>query len=669
MKKALLKVAVSALSGAFLLSAASCGGDSGRTGNIDEIDPNYQWATEANYNGTDVMDSSEIADYPGEHRISLKAWNTKAKGNFKTYNSSQDVVATEIERITGVSINKKESIDNKGVTADVRYGNLLTSGDLPDIAYGTDWLDTEEVWDLTELIDKYCPTIKARMPEYVWSNENVNGGERGKVYAVPYGLYSVGLESVDPLADVEKSIMFAHLNDCRPYVVVREDILVDAFTDPDLGPVYDVLTTEDIDRIYAEQGGFTEEQLFDIPVTSAEEFREDFLGRIQKKIDKEYEAGNERYIVTAGRPVRTMLTTAGSDMDTWDLMGKLIPYLIGAGANSMNTNMSYWDVSSQKIESMLYQDFYKDEVYEWAKMIKDGTIVSDYGMETISSTLKSELNSGYVAVGYLSSTIPAGNVCTWKDGTQINYRKVYLNIPFDTERFMYCGYGEAVVNSVKFLKSQIKEEELPQLLRWLDFQCSRTADYLYGWGPDGEDALFTTESDGTRRFKDDDLAEQMVFSTAVMGDKVQRYSLANGTVDPANTIFSFYYQGGSIYHPKSVYDLSSLKDLAATYYSSAVVLKEEVKSFVGLKLNPSIHVWTDAHLDGVKAVWAKRPGIEDQLKQLLISGASQSTFDSAWGELQNILTASGWTKSYFNGKVTSAFLKANEPYLDQFYKG
>ncbi len=633
----------------------SCDVDNRGPGDI--IDSAYQWATTGNYDGTAVMDSSAIANYSGANKdFELIAWNTKGSGNYKTYASSEDVVSPEIKRITGVSINKKDSFDNKGNTAASRYNNLLTTGQKMHIAYGTDWLEKEDVWDLTDLVDEYCPTIKARMPSYVWNNENVNGGQKGKVYGIPYGLYSISLTAVDPLADIQKSIMFSHLNDSCPYVLVREDILKDAYPQ--------ALTTADIDRIYAEQGYFTEEQLFDVDIKSAREFREVFLPKIKKAIND----GGEKYEINANRKVTPMLVTAGSDYDTWDFMGKLVPYLVGGGANSMNTNMSYWDVSTQKIESMLYQDFYKNEVYEWAKMVNNGTIVSKTGMTTVHSTLQSELNSGYYAVGYLSSSMPSGNVCTWK-GERINYRKVYLNIPVDTSRFMYCGFGEAVVNSVKFFKDEINRDELAQLLRWLDFQCSRTADKLFAWGPDGANALFNTDQEtGMRTYKDSDLDNQMVFSTAMMGDKVQKYSLSNGTVEAANAIFPFYYQAGSIYHPKSTYDLSSLTGLASSYYSSAAVLKDKQKEFVGLKLNPSIHVWTDSNLSGIKAVWGKRLNIEDDLKQLLIAGSSQSTFDTAWGKLQTTLTGSGWTKSYFNGKVTNAFLTINKDYLDKFYE-
>jgi len=193
--------------------------------------------------------------------MNLIAWNTTSTGNEKKYETSDDVVSPEIKRITGVSIDNENSFDNKGMTADVRWQNLITTKKIPDIAYGSGWLDTDEVYDLTKYIDKYCPTIKARMPEYVWSSSEVNGGEEGKVYGVPYGLCNVGLSTVDKTADSLKTLMFEFYQDCTPYILVREDILKDAYPD--------ALMQEDIDRIFSEQGYFTKEQLFDINITSS----------------------------------------------------------------------------------------------------------------------------------------------------------------------------------------------------------------------------------------------------------------------------------------------------------------------------------------------------------------------------------------------------------------
>ena len=81
--------------------------------------------------------------------------------------------------------------------------------------------------------------------------------------------------------------------------------------------------------------------------------------------------------------MKAMLVTGCQDVDTWDFLGVTIPKLLGAAGTHYNTGFTYWDKQTQKIELMLTQDFYKNEVYEWARMIADGTIVSDEGMTKV----------------------------------------------------------------------------------------------------------------------------------------------------------------------------------------------------------------------------------------------------------------------------------------------
>ena len=108
--KALKSITVSVLVVVMLFAMFACS-IKGR-GKGDEIDANYEWYSEGAINGTDVKDSSEISDYQGEHRINLVAWNTTVSGGEKQKTSSNDVVSEEIKRITGISVNSKDSFDN-----------------------------------------------------------------------------------------------------------------------------------------------------------------------------------------------------------------------------------------------------------------------------------------------------------------------------------------------------------------------------------------------------------------------------------------------------------------------------------------------------------------------------------------------------------------------------
>lgn len=623
----------------------------------DEIDVNYEWLDSS------YTDTSQLSDYAGKNtNVSLKAWNVTGTGNNVEYDSSQDIVSEEIRRVTGVKVG--EVTDNRGLTANGRYAQILSAGDIPDIAYGSGWIDTEEVWDLTDLVDKYCPTIKSRMPASVWNSGQVNGGEKGKIYGIPYGLGNVSLSTLDSRADPEKTIMFSFQHEYYPYIYVREDILKDAYPN--------AKTQQEIDDLYARNGKFTEEELFDVEITSAEQFRTEFLPAIQNVIEtKRKDDGTLKYKAQNGRMVGTMLTTygTGSGSDNWSLLGVLLPSLLGGTMSFYNHMFSYWDVSTQKVELMLLQDFYKDEFYEWAKMIAQGDVVSDYGVTTDHATLINEMNSGLWAIGYQPSMMATGNVCTFTsengETETVNYRKVYMKIPRDEEHFEYFVTGEPAVSSVMFFKDKVQENMLPQLLRWLDYQCSILADKLYAWGPSSA-GLFTEEN-GIRVYKDEALADQMVYNTYNMGELVQKYNLSNGTLPSAQPVFSFVYAAASVDHPKCSYDLSQIKGLANSYFTSAAVCKEEVSHAVPIKKTAGIQQWKNTELDGVEELWGKRKLIEDQLSKMLRMG-SKSAFDSGYAALENILNSNGWTKAYFNGKFTSAFLQINEDFLQYFVK-
>ncbi len=643
MKKSIVRASALALAVCSMATiAASCK----KKTPADSIDKNYEWLDAS------LTDSSQLSDYEGQNRMELKAWNISQTGGFKQYNSSNDVVTEEIERVTGVKI--KEWYDNAGSAADVAYDKLLSTNDIPEIAYGRGWVEPEDVYDLTELIDEYCPTIKARMPKSVWNDTQVNAGEKGKVYGIPYGLGNMSLADIDPEADPAKTSMFQFNNEPYPYIVVRDDILTQAYPD--------AKTADEIDALFAQNGKFTEADLFDVPITSAAQFRTEFLPRIQAVIDND-----SRYTMQNGEKVRAMMATDGSDYDTWSFLGVLIPKLLGGAGTHTNTQFSYWDKSTQKVELMLTQDWYLNEVEEWAKLLKDGKYVTTKEFTSKHQELSGLLNTGAYAIGYQSSCLPSGNQAQYTPAggstETVRYRKVYMKIPI-ADQFEFFASGAPAVNTVMFFKDTVDEDKLPQLLRWLDYQCSRLADKVYAWGPSSA-GLFN-EADGVRTYKDEALANQMVYSTATMGDLVQKYNLSNGTVTSAQPVFSFGHAAISISHPKCSYDLSSLNGLAESQFSSAIVCSEPKP--VGLAKFPSLHQWTEADFEGIGKIWGKRKSIEDKLKAILLSGGG-STFDTAVNDMKSTLETNGWTDEYFNGAYTNRFLALNEDFLEQFYQG
>lgn len=638
---------------------AACEGNPGILPTIDPTTDTYEWT----YGKESVEDTSDIPSWEeGLRQLNLVAWNANGTGQFTAYKSSDDVVSAEIKRVTGVSIDTKNSFDNAGQTIEAALSSVIMSPNKPDIAYGTHEMsqiinsgDHALVYDLTEYIDKYCPTIKARMPESVWNSASVNGGEEGKVYGIPFNLGDVGLSTVDPTADPQKTIAFEYLQNYYGCVYVRDDILTALYPEAH--------TYEELQQIYQENGTFTTEELYDVSITSAQEFY-DFLYDIAEYVDADIaENGTDsRYSMPQGRKVMPILARDGSDRDNWSLMAGLFPILLGANGY-LNTMFSYWDATEHKVQNMLLQSWFEDMLEDWNGFVQEGVICNDYGLRTPYSTIQNEMNSGYYAVAYPNCT-PNNNTATLPNGETVHYRKVWLQIDL-ADQFEFFAQSAPVPSSVVIFKDSVAEEDIPQILRWLDYQCSTIADKLYAWGP--ESAGLFTETDGVRQFKDEELANQMVYETAKMGDLVQKYNLSNTTLASAQPTFPFFYQGGSKYHPKCVYDLGKMPEMMDSFYSPAAVDPNNNDKLVNIARRADIYTWSEGDLAGVTTVWAKRATIEKAISDVLL--AKDGMFSTAYSNLVRTCQMNGWSDEYFAGEYTEVFLALNKDYLGNFQKG
>ena len=352
--KKLFKISAVLMATMAIVPLAACGSGSS-FGNGDNIDTNYQWLN------SNIKDTSDLEAYTGT-QMNLAAWNTM--GFSQTNTSSNDVITPEIKRVTGVTIDKIWSANNEDVVGS--WEQVVLSGNIPQVVIGANhFILRQDLFDLSELVKQYCPTLMERVPKSVWAQLYEKDGG---LYSLPWNIYSGSIADIDPMAKSEaqggwlkegqSTIMFDDDNDYYPYVLVRDDVLEDAFG------AENVYTQAELNEIYKERGYFTEDEIFDIKIESAEEFRTEFLPAIDRVLDT-----NDYYKEkTTGDRVQTMVIMNGDDSDSWDFLGVLIPKLLGATGNHKNTQYSYWDAKTQKVEMMMTQDFYKDEVYEWAKL-------------------------------------------------------------------------------------------------------------------------------------------------------------------------------------------------------------------------------------------------------------------------------------------------------------
>ena len=619
------------------------------------VDKNYQWLDTEKYQ--DSSDLTSWTDLGQTKKLNLTLWDSSLDMATGT-SSSSDVVNPEISRITGVSV--ETTLDNKGKEPEARIADLYLTNNLPDVAYGG-WVDKEYCWNLYDYID-YLPTLKARLPKEAWENVNITLGESNALYALPGGMGSTSLAAFDKKADPKKTILFSAVTDNYPFIYVREDILKDAYPE--------AKTQAEIDALYNEQGYFTEEDLFDVEITSAEQFRTEFLPKIYNAIHTARDSkGEYKYKASANEWVAPMTASAGTDKgynDGWDFGGQLLTRLLG-GMTINNDMFTYWDKVDKEIKLLYEQDFYTDELKEWAALLAEGKYVNEEGYNNDRTTIVSRYNTGMYAIGYGASSFPTSLSCTARslsdevNGTTVRYRKVYMKILVG-EHFEPLTTGGQSGVGICLLKDKVREEDIPQILRWYDFQFSELNDKLISWGPRSA-GLFTEDENGVRQFKDEELANQMVYSTSSLGNLVQKYNLYNGTLLPPNRVFTCMYMGANRFHPKCVYDISSIPGISSTAFSSGAVCTDVELTTVAK--DARLRFWTSIELgvDDDFSFFARRDMFTEKFNQLIRSGGG-SAFDSKLEEVKAISDVCGWTDELLEN-ATYKFKELNEAYKDK----
>ena len=639
-----------------LLLGAFCAGCADKTDDTPgaAVDKNYQWLNTEKYKDTSDLTSWE--DLGQTKKLNLTLWNT-ALDMATGETSESDVVNPEIARVTGVSVG--QTLDNKGKKADARIADLYMSNKLPDIAYGG-WVDKEYCYNLYDYID-YLPTLKARLPKEAWSNVNITLGEKNALYALPGGMGSTSLASFDSKADPKKTILFSYSTDNYPFVYVREDILKDAYPN--------AKTQAEIDATYNEKGYFTENDLFDVEITSASQFRNEFLKKIYDTIHSAKDSkGEYKYKASATEWVAPMTASAGTDKgynDGWDFGGQLLPRLLG-GMTINNDMFTYWDKVDKEIKLLYEQDFYNAELKEWSTLLREGKYVNEEGWNNDRSTIVGRYNTGMYAIGYGASSYPQSLTCAARsvsdevNGTNVKYRKVYMKIPVG-EHFEPITTGGASGVGICLLKDKVREEDIPQILRWYDYQFSELNDKLISWGPRSA-GLFTEDENGVRQFKDEELANQMVYSTSSVGALVKKYNLYNGMLLPPNPVFTCMYMGANRHHPKCVYDISSIPGISSAAFSSGAVCTN-IKLTTVAK-DARLRFWTNVELgtsDDFK-FFARRDMFTEKFNQLIRSGGG-SAFDAKLAEVKAVSDTCGWTDELLQN-ATYKFKELNEAYKD-----
>ncbi len=560
-------------------------------------------------NFNDYKDSEDIPSWTGE-KLKLSVWMDA--NSTETYvtggESKDDAVSPEIERITGVIYDIDNSFDNGGNSYDAKITQIIAADDYPAMAYSlpeiSELVKTDALYDLTPYLEKYCPNImKYYGPDTIfgsiWKDQQ---NKYGGMYALQMGQYTSALErmvKIDGAYDLtDEQIKSVNGPGTTPhgYVYVRDDVLKMIYPEAH--------TYKELQAIYDKNGKFTEEEIFDVPWNTPQDF-----------IDFLYKVDSLELPDDGNGQVYTTFTHNGTD--NWGACTQMLPMFGYTG-----DYFDYYDLKDGKVKYTYKEDWFKDILKTYNKLIRDGVASSEALLDT-QQNFKEKYNNGRYLVA-LSITPPENNV-----GAQYTYRKVYAKYTSGWDKCLAISPSYDSLKKVSFFKKGISENELIQALRAIDFECSLPGQKLTFWGAKSA-GLYTEDENGKLQYTNQDLANQMLDSNAYGFDLIDKYGLREGP-RPGRTVCYT-----SPFNPLAHYERPSTVE---NRFNAAYVDPISYPVYTDANFYSSNYT---AELPGAKKFWLARNAFEDVLTQVF-AAAGDAQFEERYKAMCELAERNGLT--------------------------
>lgn len=659
MKKRLYLLAVVALVFALLLAAC---GRNGEDQEDQQDDPPQQEET-TNDTTTDepdtpepqaeelsselfnqVYDSSELPDWAGTP-LSLRVWNGHGTGDAVRHRSASDVLSPEIERIFGITLDADNSFDNAGQDLHARLAILAATRDFPELGFNVvtdDLIAGDVIYDLTDLIPIYAPNYYAFMRANAPRNWTSGFGGTGRHYSI---LVNVGnnadaIRQIHPYVDVER---YSHIG--RPTdtlgnlsnLFVRDDILQLMFPE--------ARTMAELEELYVQQGYFTREQVFDVPVTSQEEFIQFFYDM--------RDVINEHGIVAAnGMPVYPMAVFQGGD--NWATFAWLNNLMSGKASFNYFT---FFNRQTNSLEVGFKQPWFKEEMRVFNNFVRDGVSPPSSLIEN-NEMFTNRLNNGEYAVSF--AWMEPDHAIIEASGVDWRFRPVFIDIPQRTDFILPYGNEVHGWDGISIFKDQVSEDDVRRILMWIDFLYTDAGARLVSWGP--ATAGIWEHVGGQRRFTVPELEQNLVFN--VENNAHIDFNLATtryGAHVPLNfPTMPVGIQGGGLQAPRYIYDIltGERSPGGARGAFRTGVFDPHVTTRDTVVTSANIWAFTD-HIDGFQSFWTVRgTGFEPMMTRVL-AAQDDAEFEAAYYAMIEFAELHGLTDEAIS--EAEAWWRANFP--------
>lgn len=353
---------------------------------------------------------------------------------------------------------------------------------LPDILTANGILDNSQTFELLkknnalrtitlEEMKQNMPLLAKRAEKYGVSLDQIfqdNVNPDGKLYYIPGGFDVAAAEYTRNSRMGDENI------GATPNMqYVRDDILKQIFPN--------AKTEAELAALYKKNGKLTYDDVNDIPIKSLADFH-DFLVKVKQlnlKVD--------------GKPVIPAHPSLNSDV------GSLM-------WSTMTMSGFWWQFGSfaWKNDQLVYVQGtpeWKEYIRWYNQAYNEGLLDKEQFIQKDDQRNAKVINGEYATFQMWEPVNDARKLAKEK-GRTYGYRMipVFADMPLENKNqtFQYAGTNlKAPMGGVGITKS-VKEENIPQILHWIDWNMSEEADQLRYWGPEGK---FYTGEGADRRFK------------------------------------------------------------------------------------------------------------------------------------------------------------------------
>lgn len=564
-------------------------------------------------------DTDDIPDWTGG-KLNLVKWacaGATNAGYTKTYQLKDDPISKEIERVTGVTFDLDESFDNGGNSYDSVIAKLIASNSLPDVGEGVpgikDLVESNLLWDIEPYLEKYAPTVyrlfgggaEGTWYKDLWNNQKAT---YGGVYELSFGGDTRGLRDLAEsgaynLTDEQIDSEIGYGDSAYPFCYVRSDVLKKLYPQAH--------TIDELKAIYEKNGKFTEQEIFDVPLNSPQDF-----------INMLY-AIKDLNLTENGEPVYATFTHVGSD--NWPVLCQFAP-MFGIGANNPAFNyFCYYDKNDNTIKPTYKEPWFKDLLKTYQKMIIDG-VASEEALIDTNTVFKEKINKGLYVVGYGSSKSKSTDNAN-------SMRKVYGKYKINSDDYVYNSFDYTSYNKLTFFKS-MTESELIQVLNMLEYLASDVGQKMSYWGTRAM-GLYDEDANGNLRYKDSTIKNEMCDSNTYGFDNIGKLGLYTYSWPGSFKVIASKYRPKLFYVNEDVtwntaFDAATIETLKVTKCKPPIIYSTEAQAAV----------------PGAKTFWDSRNGFEDALVKVFAT-KNDAEFEKQYKAVLDYADTHGLTNETF----------------------